>query len=43
MLTIDDILAKAEQLTLELQENSITPPRVGELLTSITEQLRLLS
>ena len=43
MLTIDEILAKAEQLTLELQENSITPPRVGELLTSITEQLRLLS
>ena len=43
MLTIDEILAKAEQLTLELQENSITPPRVGEMLSSITEQLRLLS
>ena len=40
MLTLDEILEKADEITLELQENSITPPRIGELLTSITEQLR---
>jgi hypothetical protein len=43
MLTLDEILDKADEITLELQENSITPARVGELFSSLTEQLRLLS
>ena len=43
MLTLEEILEKADEITLELQENSITPARVGELLSSLTEQLRLIS
>ena len=41
MLSIDEILAKAELITLETQIDSITPMRVGELFTSLAEQLRL--
>lgn len=41
MLTIDEILAKAELITLETQIDSITPARVGELFSSLAEQLQL--
>lgn len=40
MLTIQDILHKAEELTLEVQENSITPPRVGELIYALAELIQ---
>ena len=40
MLTIQDILQKADELILEVQENSITPPRVGELIYALAELIQ---
>ena len=40
MLTIQDILQKADELILEVQENSITPPRVGELIYGLAELIQ---